>query len=120
MISVRARCAASRFGVLVEKARVVDPRAEGGEEAARIVIPVVDARLIPERRTPEEDCLALDEQHGAARRSEHERQPGTVETTADDGGVKMRHSGHQLTTRPTRRCHRQPIYSAAANPSGDT
>ena len=86
--------------VLVEKARVVEPRAERGENAPRIVVAVVHTRLIAERRAAQQGWSALDDRDALAKRAQHEREAGAIEAAANDYRVELGGPrGH-----PRRRC----------------
>ena len=86
--------------VLVDKARVVEPRPEGREDAARIVISVVNARLVAQRGAAEQLRFALDEQHASTSRAEHAREAGAVEASTHDDRIEPAGGNHVITTSP--------------------
>src|SRR5258708_5819216 len=70
--------------VVGAKAVVVHPRPDGREDTARVVVAVMDARLVGERGPRQELRLALQEEHGVSVAAERQGEPGSVEAAADD------------------------------------
>jgi hypothetical protein len=66
--------------------RRIDPRAQGRQQAARIVVAVVHARLVVERGAPQDVVLPLDQNHARLRIELRrlQRDEAPVDAAADD------------------------------------